>query len=706
MLVERSMHPEWLSNAYAVADRQGGTAVFVDSGADVAPLVAAVEGWGATPAAILRTHSHHDHVVHEDDLRDRYGIPVIHTIEALPASIGDLRLHAIFTPGHADDHLAFVFDNEAVFTGDVLFKDAVGGGDLAQVRASVLELLELPGVLRRLPRSHRRDDDRPGARVEPVRPRLARDGAGGDGAGARRRPRRDARRLVAGLRRQGQGLGPLRRRHRRHRRRLSRRAVILAIDQGTSGTTCLVVDGELEIRGRGYVAIASRYPQPGWVEQDPEEIWSSVLAAAEAALASAGLRAADLTAIGITNQRETTILWERGSGRPLQDAIVWQDRRTAERCRELPADLIRERTGLVPDPYFSATKLEWLLARAEQPAAELAFGTVDSWLVWKLTGGRRHVTDVTNAARTMLFDIGRLAWDDELLALFGVDPSLLPEVVATSGVLGEGELFGAALPIASLVGDQQAALFGQGCFEPREAKATYGTGSFVLVNVGGDRGAAPAGLLKTVAAVAPGHDVQYAVEGSVLTSGAVVQWLRDGLGIAADADEVERLAVEAGSSGGVIVRPRARRARVAVLGSRRPRPHQRDHRRHDARAHRARDARGHRAPGGRRARGASRRRRVPPRRRRSEPQRVPDAAPGGPAGTARRGRGREGEHRRRRRRPRGARHGRLAEPGGVRGAGAARPELRALAVPRRGGASGAPSGGSRSSVRGCARSVW
>ena len=227
------------------------------------------------------------------------------------------------------------------------------------------------------------------------------------------------------------------------------------------------MDEELEIRGRGYVEISARYPQPGWVEQDPEEIWSSVLAAAEAALAAAGLRAGDLTAIGITNQRETTILWERRSGRPLQDAIVWQDRRTAERCRELPGELIRERTGLVPDPYFSATKLEWLLARAGQPAAQLAFGTVDSWLVWKLTGGGLHVTDATNAARTMLFDIGRLAWDDELLDLFGVDPSLLPEVVATSGVLGEGELLGASLPVASIVGDQQAALFGQGCFEPR-----------------------------------------------------------------------------------------------------------------------------------------------------------------------------------------------------------------------------------------------
>ena len=338
--------------------------------------------------------------------------------------------------------------------------------------------------------------------------------------------------------------------------------MILAIDQGTSGTTCLVVDEELEVRGRGYVALTARYPQPGWVEQDPDEIWASVLGAAEAALADAKLRAGELTAIGITNQRETTVLWERRSGRPLQDAIVWQDRRTAERCRGLPADLIRERTGLVPDPYFSATKLEWLLARTELPATELAFGTVDSWIVWNLTGGRLHVTDATNAARTMLFDIGRLEWDAELLGLFAVDAGLLPAVVATSGVVGEGELLGATLPVASLVGDQQAALFGQGCFEPREAKATYGTGSFVLVNVGGDRGPAPPGLLKTVAAVAPGHDVQYAIEGSVLTSGAAVQWLRDGLGIAAGADEVERLAVEAGSSGGVTFVPA-----LAGLGS-------------------------------------------------------------------------------------------------------------------------------------------
>jgi len=337
--------------------------------------------------------------------------------------------------------------------------------------------------------------------------------------------------------------------------------LILAIDQGTSGTTCRVVDEELAVRGRGYVAVSSRYPQPGWVEQDPEELWASALGAAEAALTDARLGAGDLAAIGITNQRETTILWERASGRPVHDAIVWQDRRTAERCRELPADLIRARTGLVPDPYFSATKLEWLLARTEERDG-FAFGTVDSWLVWKLTGGRVHATDVTNASRTMLFDISRLMWDDELLALFGVDPTLLPEVVPSSGVVGEGELLGATVPVAGLVGDQQAALFGQGCFEPRDAKATYGTGSFVLVNVGADPGPAPAGLLKTVAAVAAGHDVQYAVEGSVLTSGAVVRWLRDGIGLVEEIDEVERLAVEAGSTGGVTFVPA-----LAGLGS-------------------------------------------------------------------------------------------------------------------------------------------
>jgi glycerol kinase len=260
--------------------------------------------------------------------------------------------------------------------------------------------------------------------------------------------------------------------------------MLLAIDQGTTGTTCLVVDDELRPLGRGYQEVRQWYPQPGWVEHDPDELWQSVRAAAEQALAAAGVRAAVLSAIGITNQRETTLLWERRTGRPVAHAIVWQDRRTAERCRELPADLVRSRTGLVCDPYFSASKLEWLLARTETPQRELAFGTVDSWLVWKLTGGRVHATDETNASRTMLLDLATREWDDELLALFGVGRELLPRVVASAEVVGEAELFGATIPIAGIAGDQQAALFGQACFGAGEAKATYGTGSFVLVNVG------------------------------------------------------------------------------------------------------------------------------------------------------------------------------------------------------------------------------
>jgi glycerol kinase len=331
--------------------------------------------------------------------------------------------------------------------------------------------------------------------------------------------------------------------------------VILAIDQGTTGTTCLLVDDELRVRGRGYREIQQHYPRPGWVEHDPEELWASVLAAASEALNAAGLAASDLVAIGITNQRETTLVWERRTGRPTQNAIVWQDRRTAERCRELPAELIRRRTGLVPDPYFSATKLEWLLQRTDVPAEELAFGTVDSWLVWRLTNGREHVTDITNASRTMLLDLDRGTWDDELLALFRIERSLLPRVVGSSGVLGEAELFGSTIPIAGIAGDQQAALFGQACFARGEAKATYGTGSFVLVNVGDDRTTMPDGLLRTAAAVADGAQAQFALEGSVLVGGAAVQWLRDGLGIIASAGETEALARSVESSGGVVFVP-------------------------------------------------------------------------------------------------------------------------------------------------------
>jgi glycerol kinase len=322
--------------------------------------------------------------------------------------------------------------------------------------------------------------------------------------------------------------------------------VILAIDQGTTGTTCLVVDEELRIRGRGYRELPQHFPRPGWVEHDPDEIWQSVVGAAEEALRDAGIKPGALRAIGITNQRETTVLWERATGRPAAPAIVWQDRRTAERCRQLPAELIRARTGLVPDPYFSATKLEWLLARTEAPPSELAFGTVDSWLVWKLTGGRVHVTDRTNASRTLLLHLDSLEWDEELLQLFGVDPALLPRVAGSAEVLGEAELLGATVPIAGIAGDQQAALVGQGCFERGEAKATYGTGSFVLVHVGAERERAPAGLLETAAAPAG-----YALEGAILASGAALQWLRDGLGILGDAAESEELARGVESTGGV-----------------------------------------------------------------------------------------------------------------------------------------------------------
>jgi len=333
--------------------------------------------------------------------------------------------------------------------------------------------------------------------------------------------------------------------------------VILAIDQGTTGTTCLVVDEELRIRGRASVELPQHFPQPGWVEHDPDEIWSGVVAAAEAAVREAGIAARDLRAIGITNQRETTVLWERATGRPVAPAIVWQDRRTAERCRDLPADLIRSRTGLLPDPYFSATKLEWLLARADLPAGELAFGTVDSWLVWKLTGGRVHVTDRTNASRTMLLDLDTLEWDDELLALFGVDRAVLPQIVGSAEVIAEGELLGATLPVAGIAGDQQAALAGHGCFRRGEAKATYGTGSFVLVHAGPARERAPEGLLETAAA-----PDGYALEGAILASGAAIQWLRDGLGVLADATESEALAREVESSGGVSFVPA-----LAGLGS-------------------------------------------------------------------------------------------------------------------------------------------
>ena len=316
--------------------------------------------------------------------------------------------------------------------------------------------------------------------------------------------------------------------------------MILAIDQGTTGTTCLVVDDELTVHGRGYREVPQHFPRPGWVEHDPEEIWQSVLGAA----ADSGFVGGT---VAITNQRETTILWERATGRPVAPAIVWQDRRTAARCAELDPELIRRTTGLVPDPYFSASKLEWLL-RDRDPRG-LAFGTVDSWLVWKLTAGAEHVIDRTNASRTMLVSLETLDWDDRLLDLFGVDRTLLPRIVDSTAEVGRGELNGKPVVIRGIAGDQQAALYGQGCHRAGEGKATYGTGSFVLVHTGAECSPPPHGLLRTAAVDG------YALEGSVLVSGGAIQWLRDGLGVLEHAGDSEALATSVADTGGVVFVP-------------------------------------------------------------------------------------------------------------------------------------------------------
>jgi glycerol kinase len=340
--------------------------------------------------------------------------------------------------------------------------------------------------------------------------------------------------------------------------------MILAIDQGTTGTTCLVVDDDLRPVGRGYREIRQYFPRPGWVEHDPEELWESVTIAADAALGDAGIRPSEVDAIGITNQRETAIVWERKTGQPVHRAIVWQDRRTAERCRALPAELIRERTGLVPDPYFSATKLEWLL-RSVGTAGGVAFGTVDSWLIWKLTDGAVHATDVTNASRTMLLNLETLDWDDELLALFGVPRHVLPRVCASSEIVGEATLLGTRVPVAGVAGDQQAALFGQACFAPGQAKATYGTGNFVLTHMGSGepaRSPAPHGLVRTAACRLRDAAAEYALEGSIFVTGAAIQWLRDGLGVVAEAGDAEALARSLDGNEGVYFVPA-----LAGLGS-------------------------------------------------------------------------------------------------------------------------------------------
>jgi glycerol kinase len=331
--------------------------------------------------------------------------------------------------------------------------------------------------------------------------------------------------------------------------------MILAIDQGTTGTTCLVFDARGRIAGRAYEEFEQHFPRPGWVEHDATEIWEVTQRVATEAIAGAGIGGAELDGIGIANQRETVVAWDPVSGKPLHRALVWQDRRTAARCEELREEgreaLVRERTGLVLDPYFSATKIEWLLLNVEG-AAGAVFGTVDSWLLFKLTG--RHATDYTNASRTMLFDIRRLAWDDELCAMIGIDPGQLPEPLPSAHVYGTTSEFGGEVPVSGIAGDQQAALFGQACHRAGSAKNTYGTGSFVLLNTGAEAPAPSEGLLSTIAC-APGEGVAYALEASIFVTGAAVQWLRDGLGIVDEAGESEALAASLEGNDGVYFVP-------------------------------------------------------------------------------------------------------------------------------------------------------
>jgi glycerol kinase len=340
---------------------------------------------------------------------------------------------------------------------------------------------------------------------------------------------------------------------------------VLALDQGTTSSRAIVFDQAGAIRAVAQKELRQIFPRPGWVEHDPNEIWSTQLGVAAEALARAGITAGDVAAIGITNQRETTLLWDRRTGQPIANAIVWQDRRTAPACERLKADgaaaLIQEKTGLVIDAYFSGTKVQWLLdhvpeARRRAEAGELAFGTVDAWLLWKLTGGRLHATDVTNASRTLFLNLHTGQWDDELLQLFHVPRALLPEVRGSSEVFAETapELFSRPIPIAGVAGDQQAALFGQLCTEPGLAKTTYGTGCFLLLHTGTEPVPSRNQLVSTMA-WRIGGQTEFALEGSVFIAGAVVQWLRDGLGIIRASSEVEALAASVPDTGGLYLVP-------------------------------------------------------------------------------------------------------------------------------------------------------
>ena len=342
-------------------------------------------------------------------------------------------------------------------------------------------------------------------------------------------------------------------------------AHLIAIDQGTTSTRAIVFDDKLAPVATAQQELPQIYPQPGWVEHDAEAIWADVVATVRGAMAKAGVAAKDIAAIGITNQRETAIVWDRATGKPIHNAIVWQDRRTADVCAALRAagheEAVTGKTGLVLDPYFSATKIAWLLdnvpgAREKAARGALAFGTVDSFLLWRLTGGKAHLTDATNAARTLLFDIRNARWDDELARLFAVPPSLLPEVRDCAASFGETlpELFGGAIRVLGVAGDQQAATVGQGCFTPGMMKSTYGTGCFALLNTGTEPVRSRNRLLTTIAYQLDGKRT-YALEGSIFVAGSAVQWLRDGLNIIRASTEIEALARTVDSSEGVMLVP-------------------------------------------------------------------------------------------------------------------------------------------------------
>ncbi len=339
---------------------------------------------------------------------------------------------------------------------------------------------------------------------------------------------------------------------------------VLALDQGTTSSRAILVDEQENV-----VAALSRefpqiYPEEGWVEHDPMDIWSSQYGVMMETVAKSGVSLQDVVAIGITNQRETTIVWDKNTGKPVYNAIVWQCRRTAEQIDELQkqghGEVIRVKTGLIPDAYFSASKIAWILdnvegARERAEKGELLFGTVDTWLVWKLTEGRAHVTDATNASRTMLFNIDTMAWDEELLQLFRIPKIMLPTVKSSGEIFGYAALGGAEIPIAGIAGDQQAALFGQGCYRKGEGKNTYGTGCFLLMNAGEDRPKSDNGLLVTVAATRKGEKPQYALEGSVFIGGAVIQWLRDEMRFFTESKDAEYYAKKVPDTGGVYIVP-------------------------------------------------------------------------------------------------------------------------------------------------------